>query len=46
MLELETLFMLENAVLYEYCPPKWAKSHLDVFLRKALNFWTKIENFS
>ena len=51
--ELETLFMLVNAVLYEYGPrfcftsrvwhQKSAKPHLKVFLRKSLNFRTKIE---
>ena len=45
MLELETLFMLVNAVLYKYGPKKWAKPHSKVFLRKSLSFRTKIENF-
>ena len=46
--------MLMNAVLYEYGPrlclyqydnKKWAKSHLNVFLRKPSKFRTKVENF-
>ena len=43
MLELDTLFMLVKVVLYEYVPKKWAKPYLQVFLRKPLNFRTKIE---
>ena len=45
MLEQEILFVLVNAVLYEYGPKKLAKPNLKVFLRKSLNFRTKIENF-
>ena len=56
MLELETLFMLMNAVLYEYGPrfcvyeycmtlENGQKHHLLAFLRKPSNFRTKIENF-
>ena len=54
MLELKTLFMLVNAVsyeyspkfcLYEYGPQKWAKPHLKGFLRKSLKLSTKAENF-
>ena len=45
ILEQETLFMLVNAVSYECGPKKWAKPNLKVFLRKSLNFTTKIENF-
>ena len=35
MLEVETLFMLVNDVLYEYGSKKSAKSNLKVFLRKS-----------
>ena len=51
MLGLETLFVLVNADLYkygsrfclhEYCPKKWAKPYLKVFLRKSLKFSTKV----
>ena len=54
MLELETFFVLVNAVLYkhptrfclyEYSPKKLAILRLKVFLRKSLNFRTKLENF-
>ena len=40
-LELETSFVLVNAVLCEYGSKKWAKPHLKEFLRKILNFRTK-----
>ena len=45
MPELETLFMLVNAALYEYGFPKWAKLHLKAFFSKPLNFGSKIEIF-
>ena len=54
MPELETLFVLMNAVLheygprfclYEYGPQKWAIPHSKEFLRKSLNFRPKVENF-
>ena len=46
-LEQETLFVVVNAVLYEYGHKKWAKPNLEVFLRKSSNFKlrTKIKNF-
>ena len=37
-LEQETLFVLVNAVLYEYGRKKWAKLNIKVFLRESLNF--------
>ena len=55
MLELETLFVLMNAVLYEYGPrfclykygesmaQKIGKAPFIVFLRKSLTLRTKIE---
>ena len=44
MMELETLFMLVNAVLYEHGHKKWAKPHFKLFLKKSLNFSIKIEH--
>ena len=38
MVEVKTLFMLVNAVVYEYGLKKWAKPNLKVFLRKSYNF--------
>ena len=45
MLELETLITLVNAFLCEYATSKLSKPYLKVFLRKSLNFRTKVEIF-
>ena len=46
--ELETLFMLVNYCVIRAWPQileKWVKHYLKMFLRKCINFRTKIENF-
>ena len=47
-LEQESLFMLVNTISYTSMVQifkNWAKPDLKIFLRKSLNFKTKIENF-
>ena len=48
MLEQETLFILVHIWCYANMPQmfkKWAKPYFKVFLRKSLNFRTKIKKF-
>ena len=35
-----------NAVLFKHGSKKWLEFHVEVFLRKSLNFRTQVEHFS